>query len=157
MKKILVLVLLVTAGVSAWWFRGPIHDRFYPPETTLVLCGNIEDRQVNLAFSVSERITELTAEEGDIVKKGDLLGSLETVRLEKSLAVAQAALNAARENLKKAESGSREEEIAMSEAAVKAAEARVKPAKNDYLRQIGLHKDGAVSSQSIAASASSTL
>ena len=54
----------------------------------LTLNGNVDDRQMNLAFLISERVAEIYVEEGSRVEKGELLGTLETVRLEKQAAEA---------------------------------------------------------------------
>lgn len=149
MKKVVFLVMILTLGACGWWYEQEIQDWLNPPQTERVFYGNVEDRQVNLAFSVSERISEILVEEGVTVKKGDLVGTLETVRIEKEVAVAQRALKVAQQNLVKAHAGSRAEEIAMSSAGLSIAEARIKPAKNDYTRQLELQKSGAVSHQEI--------
>ena len=39
----------------------------------IILNGNIEIRTVELAFKVAGRIEKMLYEEGDVVKKGDLL------------------------------------------------------------------------------------
>ena len=46
-----------------------------------VLYGNVDDRQINLSFQYAERIAEILKEEGEIVKKGDILAKLETERI----------------------------------------------------------------------------
>lgn len=49
---------------------------------TLTLRGNVDIRQVSLAFEVDGRVTSVRAEEGDTVKKGDVLATLDTVTRE---------------------------------------------------------------------------
>ena len=44
--------------------------------------GNVDTRQVSLAFEGSGRIAELTVEEGERVAAGDLLGKLDTTALQ---------------------------------------------------------------------------
>ena len=79
MRKILILiVVLAAAGAGVWfWWQG----RTEQPADELVLYGNIDFRQVQLAFNNSERIAEVLAEEGDRVSKGTPLARLDTGRL----------------------------------------------------------------------------
>ncbi|MFI5460241.1 MAG: hypothetical protein ACHRXM_32895 [Isosphaerales bacterium] len=67
LRRFLVVALVVgVAGVAAWYFLGtsPTADK------RLVLQGDIDVRQVNLAFKVEGRIETLTVDEGDLVKPG---------------------------------------------------------------------------------------
>ena len=84
MKKItafLCAAALFAAGCSK---DGTGAAADLPPAAAPVLHGNVDTRQLDLAFLISERIAKLVPEEGTLVKKGDLLGELETVRLETS-------------------------------------------------------------------------
>lgn len=68
-KKIaLLLLILILIGLSAYFV-------FRPKENTneLTLYGNIEIRQVDLSFQVSGQIEKMLKEEGDSVKKVNLL------------------------------------------------------------------------------------
>ncbi|MBR6436066.1 MAG: biotin/lipoyl-binding protein, partial [Thermoguttaceae bacterium] len=69
------------------------------PNGKIVLNGNVDDREVNASFLVSERIATVNVEEGSAVKQGDLLATLETVRIENRIAEAQAAVDAAQANV----------------------------------------------------------
>ena len=72
-RAVLVAALvLLGAAALAWvgWQRRAAGEDAH----TLVLYGNVEQRQVALAFIASERITELTVHEGDRVSPGQLLG-----------------------------------------------------------------------------------
>ncbi len=155
MKKILLLLLplLLLAG-AAWFFRAEIEAWVAPSEQELVLFGNVDDRQLNLSFMISERIAELIPEEGSTVKKGDLLGSLETVRLTNDIAATRAdiaarkaAVAAAQAACEKAMNGFRQEDIAMARAGSAAVEAKIKAAESDYKRQKTLLDRSAVSAQ----------
>ena len=72
-KKIiaLVLILLVVSLVFLVKSRGKTN----PNELTLY--GNIEIRQVDLSFQVSGLVSKLLKEEGDTVKKGELIAVLD--------------------------------------------------------------------------------
>ena len=76
MKKT-VIILAVLLLCAAGWYYG---SRLATDEgrEKLVLYGNVDIRQVSLAFEQGGRITKLFAEEGDTVEKGTLLAEAET-------------------------------------------------------------------------------
>ena len=63
---------------------------------TLTLYGNVDIRQVQLAFNGSERIAKMLVKEGDPVKKGQLLATLDTATLQQKVRKAEADREAAR-------------------------------------------------------------
>jgi len=77
MKKVFLLLLffaaLAAAGGGYWWYHRQAGS-----SGTLTLYGNVDIRQVALAFDGSGRISELAVEEGDVVKGGDVIGRLDT-------------------------------------------------------------------------------
>lgn len=102
MKKIIIAVLvLALAGAAFWAFTRTDES----PD--LVLWGNVDQREVDLAFLDSERIAEVLAEEGSAVKKGQVLARLETRRLRDRIAASEAALAAAEAALKRDLNGTR--------------------------------------------------
>ncbi|MDD3588379.1 MAG: efflux RND transporter periplasmic adaptor subunit [Thermoguttaceae bacterium] len=147
--KVFIVLVLLVSGITYACFRygGKIKAIIHPPLQPLTLAGNVDDRQVNLAFMVPERIAEIKVEEGDIVKKGDLLGSLETVRIENRIAEATAVVRAAQASLEKAINGYRKEEIAMAQAGVNVIKAQINAAENKYKRNKKLVTNKAVSEQ----------
>src|ERR1039458_10586381 len=68
-KPILILLLLVVAGVAVWAFRGMGKA----PDNRIVVSGNIELTEVNIAFKTAGRLLERTVDEGDAVKKGQVI------------------------------------------------------------------------------------
>ncbi len=58
--------------------------------------GNVDLRQVDLPFNDNERISAVLVEEGDRVKKGQVLARLDTSRLEPQLAQMEAQADAQR-------------------------------------------------------------
>ncbi|MEO6971303.1 MAG: efflux RND transporter periplasmic adaptor subunit [Chthoniobacterales bacterium] len=94
-----VLALLIVAGAIWFWsaHRGSGTDK------ELVLYGNVDIRQVQLAFNDSERITELLVREGDRVQAGQKLAILDSRRFEASVASSEANVAAQRESVLKAE------------------------------------------------------
>lgn len=72
-KKIIALILiLLIVGIV---FLVKSKNKSNPNELTLY--GNIEIRQVDLSFQVSGLISKLLKEEGDTVKKGELIAALD--------------------------------------------------------------------------------
>ena len=134
----------VVVVLAAAWF---VWRGFRESPRELVLYGNVDDRQVNLAFQIPERIAEICLEEGETVRKGMLLGRLETVRLKNDLAAAEAALASAEAVLEKAKNGPRKEEIQMARAELAAVEAKCRTAEIDYHRQTRLRETQAVAAQ----------
>ena len=71
-KIIAVFLLLLIIGVSAFFLTRKKEN---PNELTLY--GNIEIRQVDLSFQVGGQIAKMLKEEGDSVKKGELVATLD--------------------------------------------------------------------------------
>jgi len=102
------------------------HYSFRPLETAkeLVLYGNIELRQVDLAPSVAERIAKLYFWEGEVVKPGDLMAELVSTRFAAEVERLKAQVAAEQALLEKLERGSRPQEIKQAEALVAEAKAQ---------------------------------
>ncbi|MDE2398850.1 MAG: HlyD family efflux transporter periplasmic adaptor subunit, partial [Burkholderiales bacterium] len=100
----------------------------------LTLYGNVDIRQVSLAFNASDRIAALLVEEGDRVKAGQVLGRLDETTAQLRLEQNQAQIGVQEEALKRLKSGSRPEEIAQARANLAAAEAEAGLAKNQRER-----------------------
>ncbi len=85
-KMIIVLILLILAGCGIYYYKT--RPKANPNELTLF--GNVEIRQVDMGFRVEGKIQNMYFEEGDYVKKGELLASLDSTNYranyEKSLA-----------------------------------------------------------------------
>jgi HlyD family secretion protein len=137
---IAILVIAVIAGGIFWYWDS---TRVRP----LVLYGNVDLREAQLAFNASERIQELRVEEGARVKKGDVLARLNTRTLELAISKCKADIRAQQALLDKAVTGSRPEEIAETQAAVREAQAQADNASKTYRRMESLFASGAVSQQ----------
>ena len=112
--------VLLLASTGAWWWSASSRPS---ASDQIVLYGNVDLRQVSLAFNGSERIARLLVQEGDHVKAGQLLGELDTTTLQLKLAQAKAQSAVSEQALLKLKAGSRPEELAQAEAAVAAAQA----------------------------------
>jgi HlyD family secretion protein len=116
----LVLVILA-AGAYAAYRTYPRAER----SNTLTLYGNVDVRQVDLSFKVGGRIATLAVDEGDRVKAGQAVATLDKRYFEDDLRVARARQAAQGANLAKLEHGSRPEEIAQARANVDLATANL--------------------------------
>jgi HlyD family secretion protein len=85
-----LLVLGAAAGLAYWLTRPPSQP------DQLMLYGNVDLRQVDLAFNGSERIAAVLVQEGDAVHKDEVLAKLDTSRLEPQAAQAAALVAAQR-------------------------------------------------------------
>ena len=89
---VLVIVMLVAGGI---YWRYTLNETM-SDDTVLVLYGNVDIREVRLAFNGSEHVGEIMVEEGDRVSDGQLLARLHTERLQAARERAQADVVAAR-------------------------------------------------------------
>jgi len=136
------------AGVA--WAVWYVLNHEVEVETHLVLQGNIDVRQVNLSFKVDGRIETLAVDEGDTVKAGQVVATLDKRYFQDELGVANALRDNLASILAKLEHGSRPEEIAQARAQTTAKEATLAEARADYARYKELDKTpGAISKQEL--------
>lgn len=140
-----VLLLLGAVGGTLYWVL--FDDR--PPDDRLVLYGNVEIRQVNLAFESQGRIQNIHVTEGDRVTAGQLLAEIDARRYRARVDKAAAEVAAQQKVVARLVSGSRPEEIAAARARVKAAEAVLQDARETYRRSRQLAKTQYVSQQQL--------
>jgi HlyD family secretion protein len=102
MKKriILILIVLAAVGVAAVYvFRGMGSDK----SGRIVVSGNIELTEVNIAFKTAGRLIERTVDEGDAVKKGQIIARLDRDQLMAQREREVAGLESARTQLAQSE------------------------------------------------------
>ena len=73
-KKILLLIIVILAVIICFFaFKKENKEN----DTELKLYGNIEIRQIDLSFQVPGLVSKLLKEEGDAVKKGELIAVMD--------------------------------------------------------------------------------
>ena len=130
-----VVLVIIAAATAVWHFKRPAAA-----SGPLVLYGNVDLRQVALAFNGSERIARLSVQEGEHVKAGQVLGELDTATLKLRVAQAQAQTGVQHQALLRLLSGSRPEELAQAGALVSAAQADFDLARQQLERLQAIHQ-----------------
>jgi len=74
MKRAILLSLIVCAAVAAWWVERPRPQ-------TLVLTGTVDGNEVVVSSKITGRIVNLTVDDGQWVKAGDLIAVLDQEEL----------------------------------------------------------------------------
>jgi HlyD family secretion protein len=143
---LMVLLLLGLLGGGAAWY---INNLQHKQETAIVLHGNIDVRQVNLAFKVPGRIVQLAVDEGDRVKAGQVLASLEKSYFEDEIRLARARVAAQEAVVARLENGSRPEEITQAKAVVAERRATLVHRQRSLARSEQLAQSHAVSRQEL--------
>lgn len=134
-KKLLAIPVVLAAVAAAVWLARREHAE---NASELVLHGNMDIRQVELAFNASGRVDRVLVHEGDRVRKGQLLARLDTTRLQLALNQAKALADAQRSLVARLKAGSRPEEIRQAAAERDAAQAAARDARQVYERQLNL-------------------
>ncbi len=143
--KRLILILLVCAGAAgvgyvALWRQGQSPN-------FLTLYGNVDIREVQLAFNVNERIAKMFVQEGDFVRAGQLLAELQSVRYAAAARQAEKQVENQKQILARLLNGSRPEEILAAQAKMQATEATFTNAEITYRRTKELTERGLIAKQ----------
>ena len=134
-KKIAVLVLVVLVGLGGWFYQQHQQALRAAAAHELKLSGNVDVREVSLAFRQSDRIAELLVDAGDTVKKGQVLARLDTSELSITRSNAAAQMAAQQSAVDKLHNGNRSEDIRQAEEKVRAARASADYAQGVYARR----------------------
>lgn len=154
MKKLFVLFCIAAAAVGGYLLLAgkPGEKRedqgTAPPPVRLVAAeGKVEvipGFEVEVGSEIDGKIIRLTVEEGDTVKKGDLIAVIENRDIMAKHREAGAELSASEARLQEVATGSRKEEIAQAEAALEAAAADRETAMKERERHDNLFRDGLI-------------
>jgi HlyD family secretion protein len=145
LKKIIPAAILTAIGVMGGWWLFQMEEHESASEITLY--GNIDIRNVDLAFIESERISEVLVEEGDRVDPGRILARQQTKRLEAQIEEAQARIDAQQQVVNRLKAGTRPQEIAQARSEVVAARVRAENSTRNFERIRKTLGPGATSQQ----------
>ena len=143
-KRILAIVaiaILLVVGATTRGF-GLFGDG---NGDSLTLYGNVDIREVDMAFRVGGRISQIDVDEGDKVKPGQKLAVVDPGPVNSRIASADATIEQARAQLTELRNGSRAQDIAQARAQLDSAQAALKKAQQDVDRRQPLVEPGAVS------------
>ena len=143
-KRVAIAVVALAAAAGLVWLAVQRITAAPPPGT---LYGNVEIRQVDLAFNAEGRVTSLARREGDAVHTGEALAELDDVTYRRLFDLAVARRDQARASLALLLAGTRAEDIDQARARVASAEANVTHAEAVFARQADLVKRNATSRQ----------
>ena len=141
--RVLILGVLLVLAVAAYGFfsgQGMRKDA-----GRLTLYGNVDIRQLDVAFRVGGRISKVLVEEGEEVLAGRILAELDDEPLRQLHAVAAANLAVQEALFLKLDRGYRAEEVTQAEAAVVSARAQADRTLQDFKRIERLRASNAVS------------
>ena len=143
MKKRILLLFVLIALCAAGWYA---YARYWGNSAQkLTIYGNVDIKTVNISPRVGGRLESLTVDEGDAVKAGQLLGQLDRIPYENSLAEAKANVAEQKAQLALLEAGFRPEEIAQVRSEVKEATVAAQYAETFYSHMQNLVRTNAVS------------
>lgn len=124
-------------------------ERRDKPRTTIHLYGNVDLREVQLAFHATGRVRNVLVEEGAKVHAGQLIAELDPDRYSESVDRAVAQAGAQERVVAELLAGSRPEEIQAARARVQAAQASLADAEQIHRRAAALAKSQYVSRQKL--------
>ena len=156
-QAIFVVIGIIIIGLGWFFWRQQANK---VPEGFIVAGGRIEGREVNVSSRVQGRILKLMADEGNTVKKGQILAVLDSEQIQAQVASAQ-------ENLKTAQLQNEEARydleytrrnsdstILSAKASVENVQAQLEKAQavkqiaeSNYQRYLKLYQDGAISAR----------
>lgn len=143
-RRISVIAIIVAALlVAAFATRG--FGLVEGGEDGLTLYGNVDIREVDMAFRVPGRVETIAVDEGDTVKRGQPLATLDQATLAARASQADAEVEAAAAELARLRSGNRPQDIAQASARLTAADAAYDAAQRDFDRRRSLVEPGAIS------------
>ena len=145
LKVLFVLIpILVTAAVMAYL---NLHGRSQADLNRIRVSGNIEVTDAEVSFKISGHIDKRHVDEGELMRKGDIVATLDSSDLEDEVAIREADLQLAEANLAELEAGSRPEEISAAEANMMAAKADKEHKERDFHKAEDLFRKNVISDE----------
>ncbi|MCX6075877.1 MAG: HlyD family efflux transporter periplasmic adaptor subunit [Campylobacterales bacterium] len=135
-KYFLIVLIIVTLG--GCYKKGEGEVKFY---------GNIDVRTVSLAFEVGGKINAVNFDEGQKVKKGDTIATIDDALYKEYLNQINAQVEMQKAQLQKLEKGYRAEEIEKAKATMEQKKVLLQNDKNAYLRYDKLYRSNSISQE----------
>lgn len=148
-KKLTIALIILLISFISYKIYSNI---FLKNENNLTFYGNIDTRTLNVGFRFLGKIENITKDEGEIVKKDEVLVKLDTASLEKSLEELNEKIFASKLELSKLQTGYRQEEILEAKAAMEEAIENLNKTKDTYNRQTNLFKTKSTSEENFTIS-----
>ncbi len=137
-KKVLLMGFIALFFINGCLEQNAKEEKFY---------GNVDVRTVSLGFRVSGKIKDIYFDEGERIKQGDVIASLDDNLYEEYVKQVNAQIEVQKAKLLKLEKGYRKEEIAKAKALLLEKEVALKKAQSDLERQKDLLATHAISQQ----------
>jgi HlyD family secretion protein len=147
-RIILIFVALAAAGAGVYAYRGTGRGQ----DNRIMVSGNIELTEVNIGFKTAGRLIERDVDEGDSVKKGEILARLDRDQLSAQREREGAGLNSSEAQLAEArtnlewQKATQAADVESKRADLAAAEAHLAELKNGSRPQEKLDAKAAVDS-----------
>ena len=138
-KMAAVLLVVAVLGGALYAYQRHEEQARLAASRELTLSGNVDLREVTLAFRQSDRIADIFVEEGDAVEPGQVLARLDTSETELTLQKTEAQIAAQQSTVDKLHNGTRSEEIRQAEARLRSAKAAADNAAGVYRRRQAIY------------------
>lgn len=119
-RPVIVILLVAVTAVGAWYV---VSRRERVPANVIMGSGTIEATEIDVSAKVSGHILRLMVDEGDEVKAGQVIATLDGDEFKAQVAQARGAYESAAARLADLERGSREEQIRQARANLAQAQA----------------------------------
>jgi HlyD family secretion protein len=136
-------VVMLAAAVAALGLGGLYACRGERAAGDPTLYGNVDIREVSLAFRVGGRVADIRVDEGAVVHAGDLIATLDPEPLQDAVASSEASVAALGAHAAMLHRGYRSEDIEQARAKVESARAALTEAEAQLVRQRAMVPGGA--------------
>ncbi len=132
MKRLPIVIILLVILAGGGWL---LAQRLAATPDAGTLYGNVEIRQVDLAFEVEGRVVTMPKHEGDRVNQGETVAEVDPATYASATALAEGRRDAAKAQLDELLAGTRPEDIDQARANYAAAQATLADAQASFSRQ----------------------
>ena len=153
MLKRIVLIMLGALAVTGGGYLYVRSAANHAVDTTLRISGNIEAHESVVSFKVQGRIMELSVQEGQYVKQGDLLARLDNDDYRQQVRVDEATVGTREAELELAVAGSRVQEIQAAKQTLIDARADMELKRSEFRRRQALLAEQGVSKEDVDSAA----